>query len=54
MYDWVTILYNGNFHNIGNQLYFDLEKKKKMKRFWKTAVFGHLCMCRCVHTTTVG
>ena len=29
MYDWVTLLYNRNWHNIVSQLYF---LKKKMKR----------------------
>ena len=31
MYDWVTVLYSRNWHNIVNLLYFNLKKYKKEK-----------------------
>lgn len=31
IYYWVTLIYNRNYHNIGNQLYFDKIKKIKYK-----------------------
>ena len=30
MYDWVTFLYDRNWHNIGNQLYFNKNFKMIM------------------------
>ena len=29
MYNWITLLYNGNYHNIVNQLYPDIKLKVK-------------------------
>ena len=31
VYNWVTLLYNRNWHNIVNQLYFNFKKVKKNK-----------------------
>ena len=31
-YDWVTLLYSRNWHNIVNQLYFNKKENKKRKR----------------------
>ena len=30
MYDWVTLLYSRNWHNIVNQLYFNKKKKQNL------------------------
>ena len=32
MFDWVTLLYSRNGHNIVNQIYFNLKKKKERKK----------------------
>ena len=32
MYDWVALLYSRNWHNIVNQLYFNLKKKGKKQK----------------------
>ena len=40
-YDWVTMLYSRNWHNIVNQLYFNKEINKNISRSsprWKTIV----------------
>jgi len=31
MFDWVTLLYSRNGHNIVNQIYFNLKKKERKK-----------------------
>ena len=42
VYNWVTLLYNRDWHNIVNQLYFNKKKKEKISkkekhfRFWKS------------------
>ena len=32
MYDWFAVLWRGIWHNIVNQIYFNLKKKKKKKK----------------------
>ena len=33
MYDWVTLLYGRDWHNIVNQLYFNLKKIKNLYKY---------------------
>ena len=36
MYDWVTLLYNRNWHNIVNQLYLNKKYKNIFKIYYRT------------------
>ena len=40
MYDWVTLLYSRNWHNIVNQLYFNF-RKGKGKKFMEEICLDH-------------
>ena len=38
MYDWVTLMYSSNWHNIVNQLCFNEKVKKVMDRYFKNYI----------------
>ena len=53
VYNWVTILYSRDWHNIVNQLYFNKKKKKKEDYYGQGRVYDPLyAFCSLLNLST--